>query len=377
MPIQVSELETGVRLNRNPALDGLRGLAILLVFIAHSLVFSAHPPQTDAQAKFWDLATQGASGVDLFFVLSGYLITGVLMRAKGRVNYFRNFYARRFLRIFPVYYLALAVLMIILPLCLPRDRLLAEASADKLWYFSYLTNIRIFFHRGWIYPIVNHAWTLAIEEQFYLLWPIVVLSLSARNLIRLCVWGVMAGVLLRAGLHLHGIQEVPLRALTVTHLDGLLAGSWIAALHFGPEQLPRTWRKWVWIGFAAAASAAMLPMSHQENSFFGSVMKISVATTFSAIALVVAVDGAILNPLNRFLTLPALRAFGKYSYGFYLFHQPLFWLIYPILLPLTAYSPYGWILLGVLGGSLAFVLAVLSFHCFEMIFLRLKTRFET
>src|SRR5205823_1934832 len=138
------------------------------------------------------LVEPGWSGVDLFFVLSGFLITGILCDAKGRDGYFRNFFTRRILRIFPLYYGFLGVVFLLLPRVTPFGRHLAALLHYQVWYWTYLLNVLISL-RGWP-PVAdfNHFWLLAVEDQFYLVWPFVVYMLGRRALLAACV-GIAAG----------------------------------------------------------------------------------------------------------------------------------------------------------------------------------------
>src|SRR5581483_6988074 len=169
------------------ALDGLRGVAILAVMLFHqSLVVG--DSALDRAVAFWTYS--GWDGVDLFFVLSGFLITGILFdsRSSPGSRYFRTFYSRRVLRILPLYYgVALFTLVILAHIPNYKSANLARISGAEVWYWVYLQNWSIgaagLFRNG----ILDVTWSLAIEEQFYLVWPIAVLLLSRRALMKLCV----------------------------------------------------------------------------------------------------------------------------------------------------------------------------------------------
>ncbi|HEV2844590.1 MAG TPA: acyltransferase, partial [Thermoanaerobaculia bacterium] len=211
---------------RLPALDGLRGLAILLVLLLHFTVYGGPPATEGIDKLFYRAAQAGWIGVDLFFVLSGFLITGILYDAKGGENYFRSFYARRVLRIFPLYYGALAVFLLLVPALRP----------GSFWHWTYLSNVQIA-REGWPDSgALGHFWSLAVEEQFYLFWPVAVLLLARRSLMAAC-WVCLAGsLLLRVGLHLAD-QETAAFVLTPARLDSLAAGALLALAARGPEGL--------------------------------------------------------------------------------------------------------------------------------------------
>ena len=128
-----------------PALDGMRGVAILLVLICHSVLYGGIDARTFFDHAFVRLALSGWVGVDLFFVLSGFLITGILCDTQGGAHYFRNFYARRVLRIFPLYYGFLALLFLGIPVLVEAGLPFRVPSQEGIWYWTYLVNVRIAF----------------------------------------------------------------------------------------------------------------------------------------------------------------------------------------------------------------------------------------
>ena len=180
-----------------PALDGLRGIAIILVMLFHLTYFL---PGVPLDVAFLRLTNYGWTGVDLFFVLSGFLITGILLEAKGTPNYFKNFYARRALRIFPLYYGFVAFLIFVYPLAAAQFRAERDILVENRWWvLGYAVN--------WIVawtgdfgrtPLgTGGFWSLAIEEQYYLMWPAVVLLLSRRVLFRVCIGIALFSVVVR------------------------------------------------------------------------------------------------------------------------------------------------------------------------------------
>jgi peptidoglycan/LPS O-acetylase OafA/YrhL len=155
-----------------PALDGIRGIAILLVLVHHFTLFD---PITSVGAWLGFVALLGWSGVDLFFVLSGFLITGILIDARTSDRYFISFYARRTLRIFPLYYLVVFLCFVVLPY-FPRwhELLVGHANLPEWPYWTYLVNFSIAERDAFQHGVLDVAWSLAIEEQFYLLWAVLV-----------------------------------------------------------------------------------------------------------------------------------------------------------------------------------------------------------
>ena len=180
-----------------PVLDGLRGLAVVLVLICHATVLNEVP--TAAGKMYLVLARLSWAGVDLFFVLSGFLITGILFDAKGKTNYFRNFYARRTVRIFPLYYAYIALVLFLIPRFAPAiDHHFVKRPPVSWPYWLYVSNFYQTFEPT--HHIVFVSWSLAIEEQFYLVWPLVVFFCSRKALLRITMGMIVGSILLRIGI---------------------------------------------------------------------------------------------------------------------------------------------------------------------------------
>src|SRR4051812_26438531 len=188
-----------------PGLDGVRRTAILSGLICP---YSALLPTND----FTGFLQNGWAGVDLFFVISGFLITGILLDAKGTPHYFRNFYARRVLRIFPLYYGFLAIMLLVL-IVIRTSGWNANGGLDGLWraqpwLWTYTANFWIARQRDWSTwsEVVIPLWSLSVEEQFYLVWPLIVFRFSPRHLVRICLGVMVAALVLRLVLTAHGVD---------------------------------------------------------------------------------------------------------------------------------------------------------------------------
>jgi peptidoglycan/LPS O-acetylase OafA/YrhL len=365
-----------------PVLDGIRGLAILLVLVYHQTVLV---PACWLDGAFSRIARIGWCGVDLFFVLSGFLITGVLLDSKERPRYFRNFYARRVLRIFPLYYAVLAFVFFFLPrlyvspTCDP-----AAFAGQKKFYWLYLGNYIMKIQGGFRHEVLSVTWSLSIEEQFYMLWPLVVFLLSRKRLLRLCAAIVVLTLVARTALVLTGSSPIPIYVLTPLRLDGLAVGALLAAYFRGGE-LPAdpipTARRVVVLSGCLTALIWAIP---DDYEWFGSVMQefgySTLAILFGAI-LVLAVRSEAGALTGRFFRSRALRFLGKYSYALYLFHFPIkSWvkkgLWGPGPLPTWLGSALPAQLLFYVTASLpAILLALLSWNLFEKRFLSLKRYF--
>ena len=197
----------------------MRGLAILLVILFHHTLMR---PETLFDRVYVNLARLGWSGVDLFFVLSGFLITGLLVDAKGGPHYYRNFYVRRTLRIFPLYYAFLFFTLRVAPWLWPDTELAAMArqsmaGRSEAWYWLYGSNVLFAQDQNFGHPNLAVTWSLAIEEQFYLVWPLVVALTSRRTLIWTC-GGLIVAFASRTALVLGGrARDTALRGAVLPH----------------------------------------------------------------------------------------------------------------------------------------------------------------
>jgi peptidoglycan/LPS O-acetylase OafA/YrhL len=367
-----------------PALDGLRGLAILLVLVEH---FTRLQPTTALEQLVSRGAAVGWVGVDLFFGLSGFLITGILLDAKGGQRFFRNFYLRRVLRIFPLYYGCLILVFI----GLPHLGVLSSSETQNListqrWYWGYLSNVMIVRVGSWdSIPLETlHFWSLAVEEQFYLIWPLVVWLVPQRRLKAVCVGAMVGSLLIRLVLREAGEPGLVMYVLTPTHLDPLALGAWLAATAREPGGIEKfaRWLKPVVLASAAGVAAILVTAQGRVVDALGMQ---SVGYPLLAVLCVGLLAGALpgrsSTALDRFWRAPALRFFGRHSYAIYVLH--------PLLLLLVIRRgfdvPYFAHLLGSqLAGQALFEalliagsagVAVVSWHLWEQPFLRLKSYF--
>ncbi len=185
-----------------PVLDGLRGLAILLVLLHHFA--NVYAPSAWTRNAWHRVVGSGWCGVDLFFVLSGFLITGILHDARRGPGYFRNFYMRRVLRIFPLYYGVLAALFLAYPLLAGSHQRFAALAEHQPWLWLYAQNFKVILSGDWVPCGMNHFWSLAVEEQFYLFWPFVVFACRRRTLLHVSVALVVLALAVRIGLQTRG-----------------------------------------------------------------------------------------------------------------------------------------------------------------------------
>lgn len=293
-----------------PQLDGLRTFAVLAVWLNHWHLDTAAPMK-------W--FPWGSMGVRLFFVLSGFLITAILIRAKSDMHdadqslmlTARQFYIRRFLRIFPIYYF---VLFVTAGLAIGKVRELF------FWHLTYTTNFYVAIY-GELYNAGMHFWTLAVEEQFYLVWPWVILLIPARFRIRTIIAMVLLAPAVRfAGEMLHMRPEA-VRVLPIGCLDSLAIGSLLAAVAAIDVRgnIQDTLARWsLWIGGPAFA-ALLVVRSHSGEHWTW--------VTFGALAMslvfVWIVNGAARGfggIAKMVLEFPVVTYLGKISYGLYVYH---------------------------------------------------------
>jgi peptidoglycan/LPS O-acetylase OafA/YrhL len=381
-----------------PALDGLRGIAIALVMLCHFLPYNDQPTSFAGRAFFF-VGRAGWSGVDLFFVLSGFLITGILLDAKGAPHFFRNFYARRTLRIFPLYYFVLAIVFLVMPLVWRRAFVtpdLANIRRHQSWLWLYGTNILMtwkndmgFFYADWLN--LNPFWSLAVEEHFYLIWPLVVYLCSPRALRRVCAAVILASFALRAILFLRGGWDWGIYIFTPCRIDALAFGGLLALiLRHDPPTATRLLRSAKW--FVLILGLTTLVGLWKNPSRDGWVSMTAgytlLAATFAAMLLysLVATPNSLANGL---FTARPLRVLGKYSYGLYVYHSilgPAFdrafgqrfldgLLRSHLHLGRSAYA-VSILLFMVLATAASFAVAFGSWHLLEKQVLTLKKRFE-
>ncbi|MEX2287051.1 MAG: acyltransferase [Planctomycetaceae bacterium] len=360
-----------------PALDGIRGLAILMVTAYR---FNIGPECDHFPGRLLFKAIEhGDLGVDLFFVLSGFLITGILFDSKGQDHYFRNFYSRRALRIFPLYYGFLFVTLVALPLFFsPQLDLFPEAKANQGWLWLYGANFLMGLRDDWCLGSFTHFWSLSVEEHFYLLWPLVIFFCTRRQAMIASVLGIALSVITRSVWIQAGGSTVAAETYTFFRLDGLALGGFLALAARGPSGI-QALVSWALIGGAACAAAMLCILQLQSGRLFG--LTYAITAGFFGALLVLAVASKTSTWWGRIWSSSVLRFFGKYSYAMYVFQLPLITIMAPILTSEEICARLG----SVFAGRLAYIVlttivttgaAVFSWHLYEKHFLALKTRFQ-
>jgi len=362
-----------------PSLDGIRGVAVLGVAASHVFLGTARTP---VQQHIQALIHFGASGVDMFFVLSGFLITGILYDSLGDPGYFRKFYVRRALRIFPVYYgviVAFALAAVLFGLNFHGQLL-------SLAFYAQNTNLvatPLAFYNGPTALPLRPLWSLAVEEQFYLVWPLCVFFLrKPRPLLLFCAAAFVVCPLLRIEAGMHNVNAEIVRMTTYCRADSLLAGGAIALL-LRTRFHDRVLRTGPWVFLAGAA--AILLNAYFFDLYSSDPRVVPVVLSLGFTALAVAYSGVLIlalasAPVVKFFTLRGLRTVGKYSYGFYALHVAGFtYLQWPVRNFLYAHQIENkglvMLLAGIVPMICTFAVAWLSYNLYEIRFLRLKRYF--
>ncbi len=346
-----------------PVLDGMRGTAILLVILVHLF-------------RYYKWVSFGWMGVDLFFVLSGFLITGILVDTRANSGYYKNFLIRRVLRIFPLYYFFLIVFFIGFPLRSLHNQVehYAYLGSNQLWFWAYIQNWLFVTDKN--YPeinIISHFWSLAIEEQFYIVWPVVVYFLSGRSLKVACTLLIIGSLIFRTYLYFQQASWIVIYESTFTRLDGLAIGALLAILirEENGRQLLEKWIPWVLI---LSTTIVLSIIIFTGNYYINNPMLQTVGYTlidfFCGGLLVILVSSSPIGIIKTIFSNRILVFLGKYSYGLYVYHKPVYYFVE------THFTQ--WIssreLISFMGIILSIILAVISYRVLEAPFLRLKDK---
>lgn len=338
-----------------PALDGLRGVAILAVLWSHAQWASigSNIESTLPDLLYQRLRVAGWMGVDLFFVLSGFLITGILLDAEKR-DYFKRFYTRRTLRIFPLYYTFLIGIA------------LTGIFHPALWIYG--ANVLVALYGMPVLGSLGHLWSLALEEQFYLVWPWVVRWSSPTTVARICLGVIVVALVSRLTIP---ASSTALYTLPPFRTDALAMGGLVAA----GLRLGWTFKPWPFLlaglGIVLGIGATIHVFSWDKPLMQG--------IGYTGTGLLA--TGLLLLTMQReWFNRPVLRFFGKYSYGIYVLHLPLL-VGFAHLLNRGTLPPRVWgfqfpaeVAFAVVGLGGCTVVALLSWHLIEQPFLKLKDR---
>jgi peptidoglycan/LPS O-acetylase OafA/YrhL len=294
------------------SLEGIRGYAFLLVFLIHYNVRPANPFYN----SFYLLTNSLLFLVPIFFVLSGFLITRILFATQDREGYFRAFYFRRAVRVFPIYYLTFFVIAVIV---LIRHW---QFHPSLLLYLVYLQNFNYTALQGNIQFSITHLWSLALEEQFYLIWPVVIWFLrSEKAVLRFCYCFIVASCLIRVAWPLFNIPYEMAYYSSVTRADAIVLGAalaiqyqrrtyWRQLLTFGKFLVPILW--------LAVAAVVLIRGNGLINDYVGVAAMIPAYNLIGAGFVLLALDPA--SVVNRLCSKSSICRVGRLSYSLYIFH---------------------------------------------------------
>jgi peptidoglycan/LPS O-acetylase OafA/YrhL len=310
-------------LRRIAELDGIRGVAIAAILTVHSSEFLVvgvkHKPLYYA---LYRLMATGWLGVDIFFVLSGFLITTILLEDNDRADFWSRFYLHRSLRILPAFAVVFGLTIAAIHFLVPETHLTAAVILPALFFTENWTVLN-----GTSMPMLPHLWSLAVEEQFYLVWPQIVRRLSSATVLKVSLGLAVASELLRVILALNHVGVWVIYAITPTRIDGLALGAALAAAVTLPathQFLAAYWRK---IALASAfllvASFVILHRSLLPDNVLSQILAIPVTILLTAMLIYGSVASTLPAVLRRALANPALTYLGRRSYGLYLIHLPI------------------------------------------------------
>ncbi len=338
-----------------PQLDAVRGVAILLVLLHNT---SMKYPSLYLQQVF----ANGWMGVDLFFVLSGLLITGILLDTKHSPGYFTNFYARRCLRIWPLYYSVIVLMFVVVPALRPSEAQAIFDRSSPWWAYPLFLQNFLVPHLTMATGLLAVTWSLAIEEQFYLVWPWVVRYCSTARLRRLAIVVICLSPVLRYGLSRYGVDLYP---NTFCRLDGLMAGALLAVVVRADGFRPSRYVRW-----AAVVLVVAVPLAFALETLHARWLVFSLTSVASAAFVYLALFSA-RRWLQAALTTRFIVYTGAISYGLYLLHK------IPVDVAQVLHLDRHPALALAIVLAASYALAAASWRWFEQPFLRLKRFFES
>jgi peptidoglycan/LPS O-acetylase OafA/YrhL len=351
-----------------PSLDGLRGFAVWAVIFYHCF-------------SFLIVTKIGWAGVDLFFVLSGFLITGILYDTKSSPNYYKNFIIRRVLRIFPLYYFALITMFFILPNIIP------ELLGSHFDYYQRHQSYFWLYIQNWLYSIdgfphnhmLVHFWSLAVEEQFYIFWPWVIKFCPLKHLLKISIILIILSIFFRMNWGFSiGYQATFQYMATLSRMDALLIGAVIAILL---RRRPAWLEKAVLPALVFSFIVVVAGIAALKRVNFLSLPSLyTFMDLFFASILILCLSSKNIPFLTKLVNNNALIWSGKYSYGLYVYHYIIFIILeFNItngLSRLFDSTTICKLITGLITIILSLIISYLSYQYLESPFLRLKKHFS-
>jgi len=343
-----------------PQLDALRAFAVLAVMVHHFLPIDHYIPS--------DYVTLGFLAVRLFFVLSGFLITGILLdyRSDERGQALRRFYSRRILRIFPIYYLTIFIALAL------QVRPIQEGA---FWHLTYLSNYVAVSHPEWMGP-ASHFWSLAVEEQFYLVWPFILLFVPQKHLAKVIIGSISLAVLFR-GFVLF-VLSMPIDAagiFTFATLDSLGGGALLALFRYDERlrtRLPTLMKSFLIAGLGIVTLCTVLYIYNIGFRILHTFLCLGISLLF--VVLIEKTARGFTGKARTVMEASTVLYIGKISYGLYVYHNFMLAIVLYYLLKRTAVPDYR--LVALLATVATFAAAIVSWHLIERPVAQLKNRLD-
>ncbi|GEM_PF-1162995 len=369
---------------RRLEIDGLRALAIMLVMWWHSSIWAYEISANPLNDLFIDayvlISILGSSGVTLFFIISGFLITGILIDTSSDPQCLRKFYIRRSLRVFPLYYVALCLFLILSIIYIDEY----EISFDSLAYFLYVQNWIAIFDFSYN-PIgddknefLEHFWSLAIEEQFYLVWPVFFLFMykkfNSATIILSLLSIIFFSALLRFNMvYMEGVSWAIPYTWTITRFDSLVMGGLLIYAVKKKYKIIDIIKKYSHMLMGLLLFSAIIILFRNEI-FIVNVSYIVFLSGLFYVLLIIHLSGKS-ELSNRLFNNRLVQNIAKVSYGLYIFHLPVMRILQDFLMPyeLGFWSNHFIILF--FGFFISFVISQLSYKYFENPILKLKGKY--
>lgn len=344
------------------SLDGVRAVAALLIMFVHFFQ-RANVESTDIYLFLKRCCDIGLVGVDLFFVLSGFLITRIILKNKSQEGFFKSFYWRRSLRIFPLYYLYLLIAFFISPFIFNEQ---IPDFSNQLPLYLYLQNFYSLFDYH-LSDSTNHFWSLAVEEHFYLFWPFVVYYLPHKNIKSFIFLCILSTIIVRFFM----IQsDIPTYSFTFARLDGLSLGALVAVFEFEKKLDSKLNMKIILsLLFLSGLAVFMWGFFDGNLNHVVHLVKPTLLGLIFALIIALLVIREYENKKNFILDYKIMTFIGGISYGLYVYHPLCFKFVNNVLGIRELFSNF------VLSFALSFLVAFLSFRYFESYFIKLKDKF--
>jgi peptidoglycan/LPS O-acetylase OafA/YrhL len=341
-------------------LDGVRAIAALLVMFFH--FFNSVTTSNALLLLLKKLAFFGQTGVSLFFVLSGFLITRILVQTKTDTHYFSNFYIRRSLRIFPLYYFYLILVFFLVPILESSS---IAPFGNQIYHWLYLQDFAITF--GWDYQGPLHFWSLAVEEHFYLFFPLLIFYLNENQILRAIYVLICISIAVRFCLVYFNYETF---YFTFSRMDELALGALLAMLERQGKLTYENNRKFVYLFVLTAIPTVLIWTVFSGKAVAVlQVFKYTLVSVsyFCVIGYVITIKDSHL--VKHILKMRPLLFTGKISYGLYVYHGLCF-VYFDRLFPTAGF------LVKFLGNfALAYLVSSASYYFFEAPFLNLKSKF--